>query len=103
MPVKSNERLGKRPDRALGEDRFERYCRGLRVFPGAGAGAELAVMVQPPAYRPRRAVVVDIFLPAAFEAAAIIVAGLLEAADPLAGLVADELGRLGRRRGGESD
>src|SRR5262249_33885353 len=82
-----------------------------RGFSGARAGAELAVVVQPPATRPGRPMVVDIFLPAAFEAAAIIVAGLFEAADPLAGLVADQLAGFGRfravrkarHRRGESD
>ena len=55
--------------------------------------------------------IVDIFLPAAFEVTAGIVAGLLQPADPLAGLVADDLAGARRfravgkrrRRRGESD
>jgi hypothetical protein len=46
--------------------------------------------------------VVDIFLSAALGATAIVVAGLLEATDPLAGLVANQLSGVGRRRGDEN-
>src|SRR6202000_2346099 len=57
---------------------------------GVGARAELAVLVQPPAPGPVRAMIIDIFEPAAFPGAAIVVAGLLQPADALAGLVTNE-------------
>src|SRR6185437_15173825 len=89
MLVKSNERRGQNAVWGAGRGRLRALLPPLMRFSWCAGGARTGCHGSAASVPSARAMVV--------------VVGLREPADPLAGLVADDLGSLSPRRGGESD